>query len=131
MKKVIATLIVLVSISAGAIAQGRGGQGERMNPEQRAEFQTKRMTEQLELTEEQQKKVLALNVERNKTAMESGRDEASKRQEAREAYVKELNSILTPEQQEKLKSASNEGRGQRDGSRGGQQQGRRPSRPQN
>lgn len=90
-----------------------------MPPEKRAEMQTKRMTEELGLNEDQQKKVLALNIERTKKSQEMGQAEASKRKEIREAYIKELNAILTPEQQEKLKNAQSEGRGPREhGARG-------------
>ena len=124
MKKSIIALFVFAVISSGAFAQERQGGGERMNPEKRAEMQTKRMTEKLGLTEEQQKKVLALNVERTKKSQELGQAEASKRKEIRESYAKELNAILTPEQQEKLKAAQAEGRGHRDGGTRGRRDGR-------
>ncbi len=130
MKKSIVALLFFVTISAGAFAQERRGGGERMSPEKRAEMQTKRMTEQLGLNDDQQKKVLALNVERTKKSQELGQAEASKRQEIREAYVKELNTILTPEQQEKLKNAQSEGRGPRDGAARGRKGGK-GSKPQN
>lgn len=132
MRKAIVAVIFLMTISVGAFAQGRGGQRERISPEKRAEMQTKRMTDELGLTEDQQKKVLALNVDRNKKAEEIGREDAEKRKEVRETYTKELNGVLTPEQQEKLKAVQKEGRGPREaGQTRGGRQGKRPSKPQN
>ncbi len=130
MKKSIVALLFFVTISAGAFAQERRGGGEKMTPEKRAEMQTKRMTEQLGLNEDQQKKVLALNVERTKKSQELGQAEASRRKEMREAYVNELNTILTSEQQEKLKNARHEGRGPRDGATRSRKDGKGPK-PQN
>ncbi len=126
MKKSIVALLFFVTVSAGAFAQERRGGGERMTPEKRAEMQTKRMTEELGLNEDQQKKVLALNIERTKQSQELGQAEASKRKEIREAYVKELNTILTTEQQEKLKNAQKEGRGPRDGAARSRRDGKGP-----
>lgn len=130
MKRSIIALLFLVTISAGAFAQDRRGGGEKMSPEKRAEMQTKRMTEQLGLNDDQQKKVLALNIERTKKSQEMGQAEASQRKEIREAYVKELNTILTAEQQEKLKNAQSEGRGPRDGAARGRKGGK-GAKPQN
>ncbi|NJB72866.1 hypothetical protein GGR42_003364 [Saonia flava] len=67
MKKVLVTLLVLVS--ASTMAQHRGQrEGKKMammdmNPEQVATLQTKRMILTLELTKEQQEKVHSLNLE--------------------------------------------------------------------
>lgn len=111
MKKSIVTL-ALVVISLTAFAQ-RGG-----TPEERAENQTKRMTKSLGLSEEQQKKVLALNVAQAKSREENNNADREKMKAAREAYQKELATILTPEQLEKLKAQQEEMRRNRGGGRG-------------
>jgi Spy/CpxP family protein refolding chaperone len=131
MKQAILAVLFFVTISVGAHAQGRGGQGERMSSEKRAEMQTQRMKEQLGLTDEQQKKVLALHVERNKKFETASREDESKRKEMREAYVKDLNAILTPEQQVKLKEIQKDGRGAREGANNRSREERRPSKPRN
>jgi Spy/CpxP family protein refolding chaperone len=87
-------------------AGGPGGpSGGRMNPEERL----KKMTEMLTLTQEQQDKVKAI--------MESGREEFGKlkdlpedqrREKMREAFQQQnekILAVLTPEQQEKYKTA--------------------------
>ena len=131
MKKIIVALVFLAASAAGVSAQERRGGGERLTPEKRAEMQTKRMSEELGLNEDQQKKLLALHVERNKKAYEAGKEGVEKRREINEAYTKELNTILTPEQQEKLKEARKEGRNGREGMRRGGKQGKKPAGPQN
>ena len=85
-------------------AGGPGGAG-RVNPEERL----KKMTEQLSLNQEQQDKIKAI--------MESGREEFGKlrdvpedqrREKMREAFQKQnekILAVLTPEQQEKYKTA--------------------------
>lgn len=129
MKKLSIALIFFVTVSVSAFAQSRNG-GERFTPEQRAEMQTKRMTEQLNLNEEQQKQVLALNLERNKKAAEVSRENSTQFREIFENYNKELNLILTPEQQEKLKEARSERRGPREGMRRGGRPDNRLAKPQ-
>lgn len=129
MKKLSIALIFFVTVSVSAFAQSRNG-GERFTPEQRAEMQTKRMTEQLNLNEEQQKQVLALNLERNKKAAEVSRENSTQFREIFQNYNKELNLILTPEQQEKLKEARSERRGPREGMRRGGRLDNRPAKPQ-
>jgi protein CpxP len=129
MKKLSIALIFFVTVSVSAFAQSRNG-GERFTPEQRAEMQTKRMTEQLNLNEEQQKQVLALNLERNKKAAEVSRENSTQFREIFQNYNKELNLILTPEQQEKLKEARSKRRGPREGMRRGGRPDNRPAKPQ-
>lgn len=128
MKKVIIALFFLAAVSAGAYAQQKGPR-EKFDPEKRAEIQTKKMSEELGLNDDQHKKLLALNVERNKKSYELGKEEAAKRKEIRETYVKELDTILTPEQKEKLKSARKEGR--REGFKGRGGAGKKTEKSQN
>jgi protein CpxP len=94
-------------------------------PEQRAEAQTKNLTESLKLTEDQQKQVYALNLERGKQMMEmrnAGTPDREKMRESMEAYNVALTKILTPEQQESYKKIMAERRGQGGGG-GGRRQG--------
>ncbi len=108
----------------GAMAQQRGGGG---TPEERAKRQTDRLTEQLSLNADQEKQVLALNLERVKKMDEAraagdngGRDAFRASQEE---YSKKLAAILTPEQQEKFKKMQAEMRQRGGGSndqRGGE-----------
>ena len=93
-------------------------------PEQRAEAQTKTLTESLKLTEDQQKQVYALNLERGKQMVEmrsAQTPDREKMRESMEAYNTALIKILTPEQQESYKKIMEERRGQ--GGGGGRRQG--------
>ena len=87
-------------------------------PEQRAEAQTKTMTESLKLSEDQQKQIYTLNLDRAKK-MEELRDsqnqDRSKMRESMEAFNTELSKVLTPEQQEKYKTMMEERRNNRGG----------------
>lgn len=71
MKNVILILVALISLNG--FAQKRGG--EKLNPEQMATLQTKKMTLDLDLNESQQTKVYQLNLE-NATNRQAKRDEA-------------------------------------------------------
>lgn len=100
--------------------EGAGGPGGRggFSPEERM----KRMTELLGLTEDQQAKIKAImdkSAEANKALMAKGRENLTDEDKAalRESFGKqrdEINAVLTPEQQEKMKAA-----GQRRGGPGG------------
>jgi protein CpxP len=85
----------------------------KMTPEARAENQTKSLTESLKLSDEQQKQVYTLNLTRAQKMeeMRGSRDaDRSKMKESMEAYNTELSKVLTPEQQEKYKTAIEERR---------------------
>lgn len=85
----------------------------KMTPEARAENQTKSLTESLKLTEEQQKQVYTLNLTRAQKMEELRSAQQSDRSEMKESMEKfntELNKVLTPEQQEKYKTAMEERR---------------------
>lgn len=132
MKKVILASIMML-FCLGAFAQ-RGD----VTPEDRAKRQTQRLTEQLSLNADQEKQVLALNLDRVKKMEEAraaGNATSNNReafQAAQEEYTKKLNAILTAEQQEKYKKMQEEMRqrgGRQNGPRGGQGAGE--GRPQN
>ena len=109
MKKVlIAILMAFASITAFAQRQD-----SNITVEQRAENQTKILTESLKLTAEQQKQVYALNLDRAKK-MEEMRSSQNQDREAMRASMQtfntELSKVLTPEQQEKYKTQQEERR---------------------
>lgn len=80
------------------------GTSRQLTPEQRAELMTKRMTEQLSLTKEQQEKVYQLSLKQ--TAIHA--EQAKKRQELAKLMKEEnqknrqeIEKLLNPEQQKK------------------------------
>ena len=102
--------MLLAFASMTAFAQRQDGR----TPEQRAENQTKTMTENLQLTEDQQKQVYALNLTRAKKMAEMREAQNQDRSEMRasmEAFNAELAKVLTAEQQEKYKTMLAERRG--------------------
>lgn len=82
--------------------KGQGKQGANLTPEQRADQQTARMTENLKLSESQQKKVRDINL---KYAKQAEKDR-KKIKTAREKKHAELNAVLTSEQQAAWKKQS-------------------------
>jgi protein CpxP len=116
MKKVLIALM-LTFVGINSIAQR---QEDNRTPEQRAEAQTKSLTESLKLNEDQQKQVYALNLDRVKQMVEMRNGQSPNREKMREsmeAYNTALAKVLTPEQQEAYKKQMEERR-----SRGGGRQ---------
>ena len=91
----------------GAARQG-GGAG-RMSPEERL----KKMTEELNLTQDQQDKIKAImakGADQMKDLMSKGREnlteeDKNKFREFMKSQFEEISAVLTPEQQEKYKAA--------------------------
>ena len=109
MKKVLIALL-LTFVGFTSFAQRRD---DNRTPEQRAEAQTKSLTESLKLTEDQQKQVYTLNLDRMKQMAEMRNSQAPDREKMRasmEAYNTELSKVLTPEQQETYKKEMEERR---------------------
>jgi hypothetical protein len=80
----------------------RGEKKDGMTAEQRAEQMTKRQTEMLKLTPDQQKKAHAINLERAKEMENVKAERMETKEQARDAHAKSeksFQSILTPEQQ--------------------------------
>ena len=102
--------MMLAFVSISAFAQR---DNVKMTAEARAENQTKTLTESLKLTDEQQKQVYARNLSRAQKMDEvrnSQDADRSKMRESMEAFNTELQKVLTPEQQEKYKTAMEERR---------------------
>jgi len=106
MKK-LASILVAILISTVAFGQDR----EQRSPEERAKNYTDRLTEQLDLTAEQQKKFYEMSLEENKASREM-RAERNNNREAMQKRMKErqqkLEAILTPEQLSKYKALRRE-----------------------
>jgi Spy/CpxP family protein refolding chaperone len=93
----------------GAPARAGGGGGGRITPEERL----KRMTEELNLTQEQQDKIKAImekDAPQFKDLMAKGREnlteeDKTKFRELIKSQMEEIATVLTPEQKEKYKAA--------------------------
>ncbi len=125
MKKWILASGLVVMISLSSIAQQRGG--ERPTPEQRAARMTEKMAEELSLTADQQKQILAINLEhakkRDQDRMEHQKEREARKadMDAQKAEMKKQNEsikvILTEEQRTKWEEIklSEKDRGRRPG----------------
>jgi periplasmic protein CpxP/Spy len=116
-KGLIAIIMAFVSISAFAQRPDANA-----TPEERAKTQTASLTESLKLTEDQQKQVYTLNLDRAKKMQEmraSQNQDRSQMRESMEVFNKELAKVLTPEQQEKYAKILEERRANRGGGGGG------------
>ena len=88
---------------------GRGGGAGRMSPEERL----KKMTEELNLTQDQQDKIKAImakGADQMKDLMAKGRDnlteeDKNKFREFMKSQIEEISAVLTPEQKEKYQAA--------------------------
>lgn len=120
MKKVIAILVAVLSISTAQAQRGKKGDFEKMTPEQRTELAVKKMTLKLDLTPSQANQVKPLLLEQSKERQamhakrkamkESGKkpsaDEryqmANARLDKQIAFKNEMKTILNEKQYEKF-----------------------------
>lgn len=100
MKKVLFLAFILVASLQQTNAQQRDGKGN-MTPEQRVEQRMTKLSEELNLNDEQKEKIKTLYLEFFQTKME--RDE---RKSKMEELNKQIESVLTDEQQTKFKELS-------------------------
>ena len=100
MKKVLFLALILVTSLQQVDAQRRGGI-ENTTPEQRVEQRMTKLSEELNLNDEQKEKIKALYLEFFQTKME--REE---RKSKMEELNKQIESVLTDEQQTKFKELS-------------------------
>jgi Spy/CpxP family protein refolding chaperone len=114
MKKILFVfLLTFATVTAFAQRQGGGG---NMTAEQRAENQTKTLTENLNLSEDQKKQVYNLSLARAQKMQEFREKSNGDRSEMRasmETFNTEIAKILTVEQQEKYKTMLEDRRGNR------------------
>jgi Spy/CpxP family protein refolding chaperone len=100
-------------------ARRNGGGAGRFSPEERL----KRMTEELNLTQDQQDKIKAImakGADQMKDLMAKGRenltdDDKAKVREFMKSQMEEIAAVLTPEQKEKYKAAMEKRRAERGG----------------
>ena len=100
MKKNALIILVFSLISFGSFANNAS---DRPSPEEIAEMQTKRLKEQVNLSEVQYLKMYAVNLEMEKTNQAKMAEKDINIKAVRAAYVTTLEEILTPEQFTKLK----------------------------
>lgn len=100
MKKVLFLALIFVASLQQADAQHLGGKGNT-TPEQRVEQRMTKLSEELNLNDEQKEKIKALYLEFFQTKME--REE---RKSKMEELNKQIESVLTDEQQTKFKELS-------------------------
>lgn len=104
---------------AGEAGARKGGGAGRFNPEERL----KRMTEELNLTQDQQDKIKAImakGADQMKDLMAKGREnlteeDKTKFREFLKSQSEEIAAVLTPEQKEKYKAAMEKRRAERGG----------------
>lgn len=107
-----AALLVLTSLSVVAQQEKR----ELPNPEERAKKMTERMASELELSEEQKAKVLAINLEnaqKRQAQMEKEMAERQARMEEMKVQEEKIKEVLTEEQRKKWEEIKLERREQR------------------
>lgn len=107
-----AALLVFTSLSVAAQQEKR----ELPNPEERAKKMTDRMASELELSEDQKEKILAINLENAKkrqTEMEKEMAERKARMEEMKAQEEKIKVVLTEEQRKKWEEIKLERREQR------------------
>ena len=116
-KGLLAIFMAFTSITAFAQREGANA-----TPEDRAKTQTASLTESLKLSEDQQKQVYTMQLDRAKKMQEmraAGDMDREKMRASTENFNKELAKVLTPEQQEKYTKIMEERRANRGGGGGG------------
>lgn len=120
MKKVFVAALLVVGITAFAQEKkGRSGEREKLTPEQKVDFQVKRLTKDLDLNEKQAKEVRNLVVEqrdkRERKRVEKKEISNQKRAQMKTqmeleqaALSSEIKKIITPEQFAKWKKIQDE-----------------------
>jgi len=103
MKKLLFTFFLLAGMVTFGFAQQ--GNGQQMSPEDRAKRQTEQLTTRLKLNDEQQAKVLAIQLDRVKKSMELRQNSSGDREAMRAEMQKltqdsdaKMNALLTDEQ---------------------------------
>ena len=113
MKKLIVVALLAISITGFA----QEGKKKKGGHEQTTEMRLKKMTEELSLTADQQKKltpVLEEQAANMKAAKENPDNKEENRAKMKES-MKKIQAILTPEQLEKMKANAPKGKGKGQG----------------
>lgn len=112
--------VILISITSTALAQ-RPPQMTEKSAEEKAKFNTERMTERLQLSEAQQSEVYLLQLEMQESIEKVHSEESTSKQKRLEIAAlhenmkTDLQKVLTPEQQTQLQEHASSARGRRTG----------------
>lgn len=120
MKKILMIAAIFTMTIIGVSAQ-RGPQKAKMSPQERAEKMTANMTEQLVLSEDQEKQIYQINLEnatKRQTEIEIRKSEMMEKNKGQQAQIE---AILTPEQKTKWVELKDENREKRNTMRDGLQ----------
>ncbi|KEO73505.1 DUF4890 domain-containing protein [Anditalea andensis] len=117
MKNLIMSAAIFAVVSFNTDAQQRNRGKDKVSPEQRAEMRAERLSDQLDLTEEQKSQIYEIHLERAKT-MEEKRDRQREEMKERRAAMdlvrkeqqEEVENVLTLEQRQKWQEIRNEDR---------------------
>lgn len=113
MKKALLVLAVSLLASFSVEAQRTERAPREFSPEKWAERITNRMSEALSLTEEQQKDVYALHLERMTERAEAMKAQMERMKKEQKETREKLEAILTPEQKAKWEESQSEWREKR------------------
>lgn len=113
MKRILWMIAAFSFISIGAEAQQERKTRERMTPERVAEKATERMTEELDLTEEQKEAVYALHLESATKKAEEMKAQWEKMKAEQKAQQEKLDGILSPAQKAQWEAKKSEAREKR------------------
>jgi periplasmic protein CpxP/Spy len=114
MKKLIAAGAILMMISSSTFAQHTKGR-QNLNAEEKARHQTERISKELELTESQKNKIMAINLdfEKRKEA------EMDARKKEQQKHQTEIQAVLTEDQKAKWAELKDERKAHEKGRPGG------------
>lgn len=106
MKKNALMILLAGLVSLGAFAQDKKENprrgGERPTPEKMAEWRTKKVKETVGLSDDQYKKLYAINLDEAKKNQAKMEERRKAMQAERATYKAKLETVLTPEQLKKL-----------------------------
>ncbi len=107
MKKLL-MIATISSLSIITVFAQRGPGGDSMTPEKRAERMTNRMAKQLELNDEQQKQVYGIYLEHANQRHVERENRRAEMQKQHNQQRDRIESVLNPEQKEKLEELKEE-----------------------
>ena len=121
-------IAAIFSLTIFGVSAQRGPQKAKLNPEERAEKMTAKMTEELNLSEDQKKQIYQIhldNATKRQAEMEARKEEMQAKRtammEKNKAHQTQIEAVLTPEQKEKWVELKDENREKRNTIRDGRQ----------
>lgn len=105
MKRIAFFMIALLMVGGLAMAQRPHRRGMKMDPKERAEKMTERMTKQYSLNADQQKQLMEINLAFNEKMAKGNEDKKLEREQMfkkmrknRDAYNSQLKKVMTEDQ---------------------------------